>query len=191
MTGSGHHISWPPLGLVLLLAMLGFWLNHVSGRIETVDNAGFTHDPDYIVERFDALAFDMKGNPQHRLMADRMVHYMDDDTTVLDKPHFLSLDPQAPVEVNAKRALISTDGKRVFFLNQVHATRTSPSGMAPITVDTEYLQVNPDERTMSTDRFVTLRQGRSSMTANGLRADDNVRLLSLDGNVRGTYEKAR
>jgi lipopolysaccharide export system protein LptC len=188
MIAGGHHVNWLPLGLVLLLATLGFWLNNVAGRIEAVDNAGFTHDPDYIVENFDALAFDIGGRPQHRLTAERMVHYMDDDTTVLDNPRFHSLDPASPVKVEAKRALISTDGKRVFFLNRVQVTRASSGGQAPITLDTEYLQVNPEERIMLTDRSVTLRQGRSNITANGLIFDESSRRFSLEGRVRGTYE---
>lgn len=82
----GHHIHWPPLALAALLALLGFWLNLVGVRPNIVDNAGFGHDPDYVVERFDALAFDVRGEPRHRLAAERMTHYMDDDTTVLDNP---------------------------------------------------------------------------------------------------------
>jgi lipopolysaccharide export system protein LptC len=38
---------------------------------------------------------------------------------------------------------------------------------------------------------VALRQGPSSITANRLIADDKAKLLSLDGNVRGTYENSR
>lgn len=191
MTSGGFHVNWTPIGLVLFLAMLGVWLNQVSGRIESVDNAGFTHDPDYIVENFDALAFAPDGAPQHRLMADRLTHFMDDDTTVLDKPRFRSLDSRATAEVNARRALISTDGKRVFFLKDVHISRNFPGNGPPITMDTEYLQVNPYERVMMTDRNVTLRQGRSVVTANKLLIDNNAQLLSLEGTVRGTYEHAR
>jgi LPS export ABC transporter protein LptC len=118
MTGVGHHVNWMPLGLALLLAMLGFWLNHVGERVETVDNAGFTHDPDYFVENFDALAFDTDGKPYQRLAAARMMHYMDDDTTVLDKPRLRILDPLTPVSVTAGRALLSSDGNQVYFLDR-------------------------------------------------------------------------
>lgn len=191
MRSIGHHVNWTPLGLALILAALGTWLNVVSRYSETVDNAGFTHDPDYIVEGFDALAFDIKGAPQHRLSAARMTHYMDDDTTVLDQPAFHSLAPLATADVKSRRALISADGKRVFFLDQVRVSHKPPGRSAPITLETEYLQVTPELRTMETDRAVVFRQGRSEVSANTLFIDDRSGLLTLEGRVRGTYDPAR
>lgn len=191
MMGGGRPINWTPIGLALILALLGFWLNHVGDRTETVDNAGFTHDPDYIVEEFNALAFDLNGNPQRRLVASRMTHYMDDDTTVLDNPTLRTLDPALITLVTAKRALISTDGQQVYFLNKVHAERTFANGGPTITLDTEYLHVSADARTMRTNKPVKLRQGLSTATADSLLADDYAKTLSLTGNVRGVYQHAR
>lgn len=191
MSGTGYHVNWTPIGLVLLLALLGFWLNHVGIRSETVDNAGFTHDPDYIVEKFDALAFDIHGIPQRRLVATRLTHYMDDDTTVLENPVLRTLDPEIPMTVKSKRALISSDGQQVYFLNQVHAERIYPNGAPPLTLETEYLHVSGDARTMRSHKPVRLRQGMSTTTANGLFADDYAKVVDLNGNVRGVYEHAR
>jgi len=191
MTAGGYHINWTPLGLALLLALLGFWLNHVGGRVEAVDTAGFTHDPDYIVEDFDALSFDVNGTPHQRLIAKRLTHYMDDDTTVLDKPIMRSLGDQEPVTVTAKRALLSSDGNQAYFMDNVRVERLSGDGQPPLTLETEYLHVSRDARTMRSNRPVLMRQGRSHVSANGMLADDRARLLSLDGNVRGTYEKTR
>ncbi len=191
MTGTGHHVNWTPVGLALLLALLGLWLNHMSTRVEIVDNAGFSHDPDFIVENFDALAFDIKGLPYQRLVAARMTHFMDDDTTTLDRPILRKLDPEAPVTVNAKRALISSNGRQVYFLDQVRVERLAGNNLPAFTLDTEYLHVSSDSRVMRSNKPVTLHQGRSSITANGLIVDEKAKLLSLDGNVRGTYENAR
>lgn len=187
MTRVGYHVHWPPLGLALLLALLGFWLNHVADHTSFVDDTGFAHEPDYIVERFDALAFDLQGRPRHRLVAERMTHYMDDDTTVLEKPVFLSLDPQLPVEVKSMRAQMSADGKQVYFLDQVHVVRRGLNGQMPTTLDTEYLHVTPDDRIMRTNKFVTLRQGASVITANQMLVDDNNKLLTLSGGVKGSH----
>jgi lipopolysaccharide export system protein LptC len=191
MSVSGFHVNWPPLGLALLLALLGFWLNLVSVRVETVDNAGFTHDPDFIVYHLDGLAYGMDGAPLHRLTADRMTHYMDDDTTVLDKPRYFSLDPRATGSVSSKRALISSDGNRIHFLNEVKASIDRAGEGEPITLDTEYLQVDHEARTLSTDRPVVMRQDRSIVKANKLFMDANAKLLLLEGKVRGTYERSR
>jgi len=186
----GFHVHWPPLVLALLLALLGFWLNQVTVQAPYIDDAGFAHEPDYIVENFNALAFSEAGKPLHRLKAKRMTHYMDDDTTVLDQPMFISLDPALPVEVTSLRAQISADGKQVYFLNQVHAVRGGQVGQTPATLDTEYLHVSPDERIMRSNQLVTLRQGTSVITANQLLIDDTRRLMTLSGGVKAVIEQS-
>lgn len=191
MIPGGFHVNWSPLALAALLALLLVWLNQLADRVDTVDTAGFTHDPDYIVDQFDALAFDANGKPRHRLAADKMMHYMDDDTTVLDKPHFQSLDEKAAVEVRSKRALVSSDGKKVYFLNEVRAVQKLPGGGPPINLESEYLSVDQDARTLFTDRGMVMRQARSMVTADKLLIDDNARVISMEGKVRGTYERAR
>ncbi|OYY94221.1 MAG: LPS export ABC transporter periplasmic protein LptC [Hydrogenophilales bacterium 28-61-23] len=188
MTRSGFHVHWPPLGLALILALLGMWLNQVAERPVMVDDSGFTHEPDYIVENFDAMAFDLRGRPRHRLVAERMMHYMDDDTTVLEQPVLVSLDPEIPMEVRSRRAQMSADGKQVYFLNQVHVLRRGMNGEMPMTLDTEYLHVTPDDRIMRTDKFVTLRQGASLISANQMLVDDVNKLLTLSAGVKGTHQ---
>jgi hypothetical protein len=58
----GYHVHWPPMVLALFLALLGAWLNQVAVKMPVEDDAGFAHEPDYIVEDFNALAFDIAGN---------------------------------------------------------------------------------------------------------------------------------
>jgi lipopolysaccharide export system protein LptC len=185
----GYHVHWPPLALALILTVLGYWLNQVAVRPQIADDAGFAHEPDYIVEHFNALSFDARGLPLHRLEAERMVHYMDDDTTVLDRPVFTSLDPLLPVEVKSQRAQISADGRQVYFLQKVHVVRLGFEDQMPITLDTEYLQVTPDERIMRGNQLVTFRQGASVITANQFMADDNNRLMTLSGGVKAVIER--
>ena len=42
------------------------------------------HDPDYYIENFTAVGMDIDGNRQYVLEAERMVHFPDDDTSLLD-----------------------------------------------------------------------------------------------------------
>jgi lipopolysaccharide export system protein LptC len=184
----GYHVHWPPLGLALILALLAFWLNQVSDPATYVDDGGFAHEPDYIVERFNALEFDLQGKPRHRLTAERMIHYMDDDTTVLEQPQFTSLESAVPVEVRSNRAQLSGDGKHVHFLERVRVVRAAGDGQAPVTLDTEYLHVTPDQRIMQSNQLVTLRQGTTVLTANALLIDDANKLLTLSGRVRAILE---
>jgi LPS export ABC transporter protein LptC len=91
------------------------------------------------------------------------------------------------VEVKSMHAQISADGKQVYFLDQVHVVRRGLNGQMPMTMDTEYLHVTPDDRIMRTNKLVTLRQGASVITANQMLVDDNNKLLALSGGVKGTH----
>lgn len=188
----GHQVHWLPLGLAGLLALLGLWLNQLTHRPVMVDNGGFNHEPDTIVENFDALAFNRSGNPLHRLKASRLIHYMDDDTTVLETPHFSVLDREsARSEVTARRGQVSSNGQHIHFLGDVRLTRKNPEGRLPLTLETEYLWVTPDTGIMRTDKPVTLKQGETVINAGKLLANNQSKEITLSGGVHGSYEKTR
>ncbi len=189
MTG-GHHIHWLPLGFVALLALMSAWLNQLAERPQVLDNTGFSHDPDYIVEHFNVQAFDLGGRPRHRLIAQRMIHYMDDDTTELDQPRFrLTTAGQAPVDVSSRRGLMFGDRDSVHFLGDVRATRSATRDQSAFILTGEHLRVVPDAGLLSSDKPVILRQGTSVIHAGGMYADDHNKRLELTGGVRGLYEK--
>lgn len=190
MTG-GNQVHWLPLGLVTLLALLGMWLNQLTHRPVVEDNGGFAHEPDTIVKNFNALAFNKAGNPLHKLSATHLIHYMDDDTTVLELPHFSVLEKgQVRSEVTAKRGQISTNGEHVHFLGNVHLTRQAPNA-GTISLRTEYLWITPDAGIMQTDKPVTLTQGSSLITAGNLLVNDKKKEVTLSGGVHGSYETTR
>ncbi|MDP2432267.1 MAG: LPS export ABC transporter periplasmic protein LptC [Pseudomonadota bacterium] len=189
MTG-GHHVHWLPLGFTALLALMGVWLNQVAERPLSQDNAGFTHDPDYIVEHFNVQTYDLAGRPRHHLGARHMIHYMDDDTTELDQPRFrLTTTGQAPVEVSAERGLMFGDRDSVHFLGDVRARRDAARNQAAFSLTGEHLRVVPDAGLLSSDKPITLRQGKSIIHAGGLYVDDRNKRLEFTGGVRGIYEK--
>lgn len=187
----GHQVHWLPLGLAGLLALLALWLNQLTHRPVVEDNGGFAHEPDTIVVNFNALAFDRNGQPLHKLRAARLVHYMDDDTTELQAPHFSVLD-RAGVrsEATARRGQVSGNGEHVHFLGDVRLTR-GESGRPSLTLETEYLWITPDAGIMQTDKPVTLKQGRAAITAGRLLVNEQRKELTLSGGVRGHYEQDR
>jgi lipopolysaccharide export system protein LptC len=186
----GHQVHWLPLGLVAMLALLGGWLNQVTHRPVAEDNGGFAHEPDTIVKNFNALAFNRDGHPLHRLSATRLIHYMDDDTTILESPHFSVLEQDSVrSQVTARRGQISSNGQHVHFLGDVVLTREAQGASAPITLKTEYLWITPDAGIMQTDKPVTLTQGKSVITAGQLLVNDKDKEVSLSGGVHGSYEK--
>ncbi|MEW6676482.1 MAG: LPS export ABC transporter periplasmic protein LptC [Pseudomonadota bacterium] len=188
--GGGHRIHWIPLVLAGVLALLAVWLNQLTHRPVMEDHGGFAHEPDTIVTRFNALAFDAEGRPLHRLTADKLIHYMDDDTTEIMNPRFRVLEGgRLQSDVVASRGQISTNGQHVHLLGNVRVRRYSETGGLPVTLDTDYLWITPDAHLMRTDRAVTLRQGKTVITAGSMLANTKNKELTLSKGVHGYYEK--
>ena len=184
----GHQIHWFPIGMAAFLATLGLWLNHLTTQPTRVDHGGFAHEPDTIVENFNALTYNEAGKPWHRLSAAKLTHYMDDDTTSLEKPSFhLLVSSQTPTEIIADRGQVSSNGEHVHFLGKVLMTRHT-TGSAPLTLNTEYLWITPDAGIMRTDKRVTLQQGKATITAEAMLVQNKSKQLTLSGGVKGHYE---
>lgn len=191
MTGS-HHVHWLPLALAAMIALMSAWLNQLAKPSRVLDDIGFTHDPDYIVEQFKVRTFDIEGKPRHTLTAQRMVHYMDDDTSELDRPEIrLTTGKRAPIEISAKRGLIFGDRDSVHFLGEARAVRGATPEQSAFILSGEHLRVVPDAGILNSNKPVTLRQGNSVIHAGGLYADERNQRLELTGGVRGLYEKSR
>ncbi len=181
--------SWWPLAVAGVLAAVTYWLGHVASMPLPVDTSSFRHDPDYIVENFIASSYDTEGRLRYRLSADKMVHYMDDDSTELDGPKLTHHSQEAPpMHVVADRGLISSDGDNVYFLGGVRMAREPQLDKPGLEVRTEYVRFIPKSDIMRTDRPVTLSQGKSQIEASGLFADAERRYLELPGRVKAIYE---
>ncbi len=182
--------TWVPVTIVALLVLTTFWLGKVASTQPLLGSSGFTHDPDYVVENFAALTFDAQGRPHSRLSANRMVHYMADDSTELELPRFERHDGEtAPISVHSKRGLITADSRDVYFLGDVRLTRAAMSGQEALELTTEYIRIVPDDDILRTDKPIILRQGASIIEAAGLLIDGEKRIFQLAGRVKAVYEK--
>lgn len=176
--------------IVAALTLTTFWLGKVASTQPLLGSGGFTHDPDYVIENFSALTFDAQGRPHARLSAKKMVHYMDDDSTELESPHFERQDSEtAPISVHSQRGLITAGSEDVYFLGDVRLRRPATDGQAAMELTTDYIRIIPDDDILRTDKPVTVRQGASVIEAAGLFVDGEKRIFQLAGRVKAVYEK--
>jgi len=75
--------GWLPLAALALLVALTFWLNQLVQAPAPRLDGSTRHDPDLIVENFDAQKLTEDGTVQYTLAARKMVHYPDDDSALL------------------------------------------------------------------------------------------------------------
>jgi len=181
-----------PFLLLAALAALTFWLDHVVQPPPRGPDGKSRHDPDYIVDNLSALSTNEAGNAAYTLFAARMVHYPDDDTTLLTRPRLISYrSVQAPVTITANEALVSSNGENVYFKNDVKVTRAAYGDHSEMVMLTTYLHVIPDDDIAKTDRPVTITDASTVVNAIGLELNSGTRVLKLHSRVRGTYDPGK
>jgi lipopolysaccharide export system protein LptC len=183
---------WFPLGLMVLLALLTFWLDRTVQEPFSRRDGGTRHDPDYWVENFLARRMGMDGLPLHTLAAVKMEHFPDDDTTRLTRPHFISMDKnRVPIHIEAQRGLISSNGEEIYFSRGVEIRKNAGNGKDWLTLTTEYLHITPDQDIARTDKAVTIKTPAGVITATGMELNNRTRMVKLLSRVKGHYEKPR
>lgn len=183
---------WFPLGLLILLALLTFWLDHTVQEPFSRRDGSLRHDPDYRVENFLARRMGEDGQALHTLAAVKMEHFPDDDTTRLTRPHFVSLGKNsAPTHILAQHGLISSNGENIYFSREVEIRRDAWAGKNSLTLTTEHLHIAPEEDIARTDKAVTIRTPAAVITATGMELNNRTRTVKLLSRVKGHYEKPR
>lgn len=180
-----------PLVLVAVLAVMSYWLERAVQGPGAPRDGSTRHDPDYIVQSLVARQFGPDGLIMHQLEAVRMLHYPDDDSTLLELPRLQRYaQNEMSMKISANRAYVSSEGKTVDFHDDVKAVRLATRERSELTMTTDHLHVVPDDDFARTERPVTIVDANTKATAVGLELDNKAKTLKLMSNVRGSYIKA-
>lgn len=180
-----------PLVLLLLLALLTFWINKtVQPPAPKIDGSS-RHDPDYIMSNFVTTQTDINGNLRYKLAAVEMRHFPDDDTTHLQRPRYTQFAIGKPyTQVEGMRGYVSSDGEVVELVDNVKVTRQAFAGKGEMTVETEYLNIRPDEELVTTESPVVIRQApKTVIYATGMIYEKKKNTVTLLHKVRAHYER--
>ncbi|MCF8177920.1 MAG: LPS export ABC transporter periplasmic protein LptC [Sulfuritalea sp.] len=176
-----------PLVMLILLAGMTFWLNRVIQGDKP--RGPVRHDPDYWVEKFEVRRFDTEGKLQHTLVADKLVHYPDDDTTLITNPH-ITFNQRPESEIFSRTAHMGPDGKVVDLIDDVQVIRHNDSEKSgPTVLETRRLRVFPDDEKAHSDDPVRITRGMSVINGIGLDIDNKSGLTILRGRVTGTIHR--
>lgn len=184
--------TFAPLLLAGLLAGFTLWLDRFAQGPERDIVGPSRHDPDYIVEKLSGVRMSETGAASYTLSAAKLVHYPDDDTTLLTAPKFVSyISPKAAMTVTASEGVVSSKGDHVYFQDDVRVTRAAHDGASELVMRTTFLHVVPDHHIAQTDRAVTLTDDANTVTAVGLEMNSETRVIKLLSNVRGSYDPGK
>jgi len=180
--------SWLPLTPLLLLLAGTYWLNQQVQPLPQVQSQQ-RHDIDYYIDNFSAVTLSAQGLPRYTLVAEKLWHYPDDDTTHLQMPQLTSLyADHPPTLTSAQTGMISSRGDDVFLYDEVRIVRPASGDIGEQRFATDYLHVIPDRDWAETDQSVVMTNQYNVIRAVGMELDNKARTAKLLSRVRATHE---
>jgi len=177
-----------PLLLVLSLAGLTFWLERTVREEEGIHPSLRRHDPDYVVDNLTHTRFNVQGLVDSTLVAAKMIHYPDDDSTDLVAPRVVRTRPNEPrVTVTADRGTVSQDGEEVFLYDNVLVVRDAGPGHYETRMRTTFMHIVNSHSVIRTDRDVVITEGDRVLSGRGMEYHNDTKELFLRERVRGRF----
>lgn len=177
-----------PLGLMLVLALLTFWLDRAV-RDEPSNPSQRRHDPDYLVHNFTSTSFNRLGGAETVIQAAKMLHYPDDDSTELMSPRVMQAKPSEPrFTVSAERGVLAREGDEIFLYDNVQLVREPDAQHPGAKMTTSFLHIVRDRSIMRTDREVHIVEGRRSLSGRGMEYNNDSRELVIRSDVTARFE---
>ena len=183
--------TWLPLLALALLVGLTVWLNQLVQAPMARASGNLRHDPDVVVENFNAQKLGEDGRVLYTLAARKMVHYPDDDSALLENVTVQAFEPQQPrLTATADSGRLEQGGDVVQIEGNVVVLREADAKEPAARVTTERLTVLPDAGIARTNSEVTLVSDNRHMVGTGMEIDNKARTLKLD-RVRATFKPIR
>lgn len=183
--------SWLPLLVLALLVGLTLWLNALVQAPSARADGSLRHDPDLMVENFNARTLDVNGQVLYTLAARKMVHYPDDDSALLESVTLEAFEPRQPkMTVTADHGRLEQGGDRVLIEGHVLIVREADANGSQTRLTTDKLLVLPDAGIARTSSDVVLENASGRAESKGLELDNRARTLRLD-HVRATFKPSR
>lgn len=180
-----------PLVLALLLALITFWINlTVEQQGPKIDGSN-RHDPDYMMNNFVTTQTDVAGKLRYILAATQMMHYPDDDSTVLQRPRFTQYTVNKPyTQIEGLRGYVSSNGEQIELVDNVKVVRQAFDGKGEMQVLTEKLTILPKQDIAKTDSPVVITQApKTVIHATGMIFDKKNKTVKLLSRVKVHYER--
>lgn len=180
-----------PIVLATMLALMTFWISQTVEQQGPKLDGSNRHDPDYTMHNFVTTQTDAQGQLRYILAATEMLHYPDDDSTVLQRPRFTQYTVNKPYsQIEGLRGYISSNGEEVELVDNVKVVRQAFEGKGEMQVLTEKLWIFPKQDLLKTNAPVTIKQApKTVITAVGMVYDKKAQTVSLLDRVKVHYER--
>jgi len=173
--------------LILLAAMLAWWLSRGPEDLLFTPQPLLRHEPDYFLDDFSLVVAADDGSPRYRMTGLSMTHYPDTDSALVEQPRLeIVVADGGRWVVTAQQAQAESNGDFVHLQGNVSIHRDDGE-ITGLALETESLDVNVAEEYAVSDQEVMIRQPFGVTRAQGLRINFRQRHLYLISRVRGEY----
>lgn len=178
------------IALVAVLFCAGsFWLWRLLVDDENRPPPAGPHEPDYYLVDMVRHSMNKQGELENVLIADRVYHYPDDDSTELARPRMeIYNDTASPWQVTAERGTVKSDTELVLLHGRVEIWRLDDAGEREFEILTSELRVFPKVQYAETDNAATIKGPGSVTKTRGFRANFAHNRLELLQRVRSRIE---
>ncbi len=182
-----------PVLVLLMLAILTYWIERYVQPPEKQISKAKTHDPDYFMENFVTSKTDSHGKLRSMLAAVRLEHFADDQSLHLSRPRLTQFNQDGGyTQIEAQRGMIAHDGDHAEFYDHVLVSRPAKGESSELHMYTNYLKVLPKKNLATSTELVKITQGpHSYMTGDGMVYDKESREITLQKNVKIYYVKEK
>ncbi len=175
--------AYLPLLLMALLALATWWLVRATPEPEAPRPAPpIAGEPDYTMQRFLLQHFGADGRLRLQVEGEVLHHYPDTDRIEMNEVRARAVaDDGSLTLARARQAVAKGDGSELQLLGGAEVTHTPADGSTPIEFRGEFLHAFFETQRLRSHLPVTLVQGRDTIRAASLEADNKARTATLGG----------
>lgn len=177
-----------PLTIATILAGLSYALQWYVQAPESTHSEVAEHKPDAVVSEVEIFRIGSRGEIKYRLTSPRLLHFRDDDSTILEQPrlqHFREEGP--PASIRSRRGHINGGATVVQFNGAVQLNRPAFRDSPAMKAEMAALTVYPESGKAETTSPVVLQRGAMWLKGIGMSIDQNRQLYTLHQQARGFY----
>lgn len=143
--------------------------------------------PDYILYHFQSVQLNEQGYLKSRLMAEKMVHYLQAKTE-LTTPTMTFYQHQQPLWIiQAERGEVSSDDNEIWLLGQTHWQRYTANQIKELEIITRDVRLQRDTQYAETALATQIVSAYGETHSVGMRVFLPQEQIELLSQVRGTY----
>ncbi len=174
--------------LLLLLAIVSFfgWYQFKANLSAAKTEVGI----DAFATGIDGVQFDELGQKQGELQSPKLLHFVNDDSSVLTTPllTLYSKDNKAPWSISSQTGKTFNGTQKIDLIDNVVIHQPPGAQNQDTIITTSLLHIFPNQKLANTDKPVTLVQSGVKITSVGMNAYLDQKHVTLLSQARGFYD---